>query len=135
VIVDTSALLAYFNRSEPQHLAVATAIEDSGQPLIVSPYVLAELDYLISTRHGVTAELKVIDELTSGAWQLVSLEMEEIKRARNIIEHYSDQSVGLADAANVVLAERFGDTTVATLDRRHFAVLRTADGRAMKIVP
>src|SRR6476620_1192740 len=135
MILDTSALLAYFNRSEPRHAAVSEAIEGSDQPLVISPYVLAELDYLVATRIGVTAELHVIDALTGGAWELVCLDLPEIKRARDIVDRYSDQLVGWADAANIVLAERFRDTTIATLDRRHYSVLRTSDGRAMTIVP
>ena len=67
MIVDTSALLAYFDASERHHEAVAEVIENSDEPLVVSPYVVAELDYLVATRVGVEAELAVIRELSSGA--------------------------------------------------------------------
>ena len=56
MIVDTSALLAYFDASEPAHKAVSAAIESSDELLVVSPYVLAELDYLVLSRHGIQAE-------------------------------------------------------------------------------
>jgi uncharacterized protein len=35
----------------------------------------------------------------------------------------------------VVLADRYGTTTVATLDRRHFSVLRPLSGGYFAIVP
>ena len=38
--------------------------------VIVSPFVVAELDYLVATRIGTDAELAVLDELSSGAYEL-----------------------------------------------------------------
>ena len=61
-------------------------------------------------------------------WGLVCLDAAELRAARTIVDRYADQQIGLADASNVVLAQRFGRTAIATLDRRHFSVLR-ASGR------
>jgi hypothetical protein len=135
VIVDTSALLAFFNSTEPQHSAVRKAIEDNNEALIVSPYVIAELDYLVATLIGVDAELAVLRELTGGAWELGSCGAEDVVAAGRVIERYRDQAIGLADAANVVLADRYGTRTIATLDHRHFDVLRPLRGGRFRIVP
>ncbi len=135
MIVDTSALLAFFDSAEPRHRDVARAIEASTEPLVVSPYVVAELAYLLATRHGVQAELAVLDELGGGAWELACLDAAELRAARTIVDRYADQQIGLADASNVVLAQRFGRTAIATLDRRHFSVLRASDGSALTLVP
>jgi predicted nucleic acid-binding protein len=102
---------------------------------VVSPYVIAELDHLVATRHGVQAELAVLDELGGGAWELACLDAAELRTARTIVDRYADQRIGLADASNVVLAQRFGQTSIATLDRRHFSVLRALDGSALTLVP
>ncbi len=72
VIVDTSALLAFFDASEPDHAAVSEVLA-AADALVVSPYVVAELDYLVATRHGVDEELGVLDELTGGAWDFCQL--------------------------------------------------------------
>ncbi|MGV0814915.1 PIN domain-containing protein [Mycolicibacterium boenickei] len=135
MIVDTSALLAYFDSSEPDHRAVATIIDESDEPLVVSPYVVAELDYLVATRIGVDAELAVLRELSGGAWQLATFGLAELERATTIITKYRDQQIGVADASNVVLAELYRTRTVATLDRRHFEVLRPLGGGRFSIVP
>ena len=135
MIVDTSALLAFFDRSEPDHAAVAAAIGKATEPLVVSPYVVAELDYLVATRHGVSAELAVLDELASGAWDLPSMSGNDLGAARALIERYADQEIGVADASIVILAGRYGTRQVATLDRRHFDVLRPLDGGRFRIVP
>ena len=134
VIVDTSALLAFFDASEPDHAAVSDVL-GAADALVVSPYVVAELDYLVATRHGVDDELVVLDELAGGAWDLAAFDQEGIRRAREVIASYRDQQVGVADASIVVLAERYRTRTIASLDRRHFGVLRSLDGGYFELLP
>ncbi|MCU0281499.1 MAG: PIN domain-containing protein [Acidimicrobiia bacterium] len=135
MVADTSGLLALFNRREPAHAAVAAFVGSADEVLVVSPYVLAELDYLLATRAGSEAELAVLRELSGGAFALASLEAEDVMQAVEVIERYADLGIGIADASLVVLAARFGTRTILTLDRRHFAVLRPLDGGRFKIVP
>ena len=135
VIVDTSALLAYFDANEPDHAAVADVIEKGDEPLVVSPFVVAELDYLVATRVGVDAELAALRELTSGAWELAPFGLTDLEQAASVIAKYRDQQIGAADASNVVLADRYQTRTIATLDRRHFTVLRPIGGGRFAVVP
>jgi predicted nucleic acid-binding protein len=135
VIVDTSALLAFFDTDEPDHAAVSGVLEGAGEPLVVSPYVVAELDYLVASRLGVAAELAVLHELASGAWDLPGFGSEDLSQARAVAGRYADQSIGVADASNVVLAARYRTRTIATLDRRHFEVIRPTGGGRFTIVP
>ncbi len=106
-----------------------------GEPLIVSPYVVAELDFLVASRLGVTAELAALRELAGGAWDLATLDGADLERACKIIQRYADQHVGVADASNVVLADRFGTRSIATLDHRHFDVLRPLGGGHFTVLP
>ncbi len=133
--MDTSALLAYFDADEPDHDAVSNVINDATEPLVVSPYVVAELDYLVASRLGVSAELAVLRELAGGAWDLDAVGADELSLARAVVERYADQSVGVADASNVVLAARHNTKTIVTLDRRHFDVLRPLDGGRFALLP
>lgn len=135
LIVDTSALLAYFDGSEPDHAAVENEIEASAGLLVVSPYVIAELDYLVATRHGVQAELVVLDELAGGAWELAAFDVADLQQARSIVAQYAGQDIGVADASNVVLAHRYRTRTIVTLDRRHFEMLRPLDGKRFTLLP
>jgi len=135
IVADTSGLLALFNRREPAHTAVATFLGSVDEVMVVSPYVLAELDYLLATRAGTPAELAVLRELSGGAFVLAGLEAEDLVQAAVVIERYADLGIGIADASLVVLAARYGTRTILTLDRRHFSVLRPLDGGRFKIVP
>lgn len=135
MIVDTGALLAFFDADEPDHKTVSSVLGTATEPLVVSPYVVAELDYLVASRLGVPAELAVLRELTGGAWDLPAIDVEELVRARAVIERYADQDIGVADASNVILAERYRTRTIVTLDRRHFDVLRPLSGGRFRILP
>lgn len=135
MIVDTSALLAYFNAREPDHEAVADVIDGNEELLVVSPYAVAELDYLIAKRVGVDAELEVLRELSSGAWELAVVGVAELELTTSIIEKFPDQDIGVTDASMVVLADRYQTRTIVTLDRRHFDVLRPIGGGRFSIRP
>ena len=135
IIADTSGLLALYNRSEPGHSAVAAVIDSADTPMVVSPFVIAELDYLVSTRMGVRSELAVLRELGAGAYILPEMNSADLLAAAVVIERYSDQEIGLADASLVVLGDRFGTNRLLTLDRRHFEVLRPLAGGRFELLP
>jgi predicted nucleic acid-binding protein len=135
LVCDTSGLIAYFDASDAHHAAVTTAVEADPGPFIVSPYVLAELDYLLATRRGADAQLAVLRELTGGAWTLPCCEVDEIREASDVVDRYRDQDIGIADASIVVLAGRFKTDRILTLDYRHFRVLRTVTGNSFALLP
>jgi predicted nucleic acid-binding protein len=135
IIADTSGLLAWFNRTEPEHAAVRRVVERHAGPLAVSPYVIAELDYLVSTRVGVAAEVAMLKELAGGAYMLPGIEAADLSRLTDLIERYKDQGIGVTDASIVLLADRLGSRDVLTLDRRHFEVLRPLSGGRFRLLP
>ena len=135
IIADTSGLLAFFNRREPAHDPIRDIVEREPEPLVVSPYVVAEIDYLLATRLGVDAELSVLGELASGAYHLAPVGAGDLEAMATVIARYRDQNIGVADASLVVLAARHHTRTLLTLDHRHFAVLRPLDGGRFRLLP
>lgn len=103
--------------------------------MAVSPYVMAELDYLVTSREGVDAELAVLTELAGGAYELAAMGTNDVAAARGVIARYRDLGVGLADASLVVLAQRYRTRTILTLDHKHFSVLRPLGGGHFRVVP
>ncbi len=135
IIADTSGLLAFFNRDEPAFARVSAAVGESSEPMVLSPFVVAELDYLAATRLGVDAETAILRELAGGAYERSELTDDELRTCADIIDRYRDQAIGVTDASLVVLASRYGTRTVLTLDRRHFDVLRPLDGGRFTLLP
>src|SRR3982075_784845 len=124
LVYDTSGLIAYFDASDAYHANVTDAIEADPGPFTASPYVIAEVDYLLATRRGVPEELAAGRELSRGAWELPAFGADDVREAASVIEQYSDQNIGLADASLVVLAARYRTDRLLTLDHRHFAFVR-----------
>ncbi len=135
IIADTSGLIPYFNESDPDHEAIATWIEAKDPVMVVSPFVVAEIDYLVATRLGVQWELEILRELTGGAYHLATMDADDLVAATEVVERYLDLGVGITDASLVVLAERYRTRTILTLDKRHFNVLRPLNGGRFKVVP
>ena len=135
MIADTGALLALYNGREPAHAAVRAVVDAASEPLVVSPYVVAELDYLVATRLGVDAELAVLAELSGGAYHLAEMGPADLQAAAAVVGRYRDQDLGVADASLVVLAERHRTRSLLTLDHRHFSVVRPASGGRFKLLP
>ncbi len=135
MIVDTSVLFAFFDNGDREHERVRPVVLEAGEPLILSPYVVAELDYLATTRLGTRAEIGALRDLITGAWELADFDLDDLRSAVSVIEKYADQNIGLADASMVVLADRYGTRTIGTLDRRHFGAVRPLSGGRFRIVP
>lgn len=135
MILDTSGLLAFFNDREPAHEAAHDVIDAADEALVVSPYVVAEVDYLVATRHGVDAELAVLRQLAGGAFELPEITEDDLSKVVRVVERYRDQDIGVTDASLVVLAARYRTRKILTLDHRHFTVLRPARGHTFELLP
>jgi uncharacterized protein len=135
IVLDTSGLLAAIDGSQRQHAESAAAIRASVGPLLLSPFVLAELDYLLSTKVSQEAALALLGQVASGAYRLERMEAEDIARASEIVSRYRDLRVGLTDASLVVLAERHATLDILTLDERHFRAISGPGGRPFRILP
>ena len=135
ILLDTSGLLAALVADQRRHREAREALERSGPPFVLSPFVLAELDYLLSRESGTAAELALLREVAAGAYDLVPFLADDLADATAIVERYSDLGIGLADASIVTLAERFRTDRVLTLDERHFRALRTLRGKPFTILP
>jgi predicted nucleic acid-binding protein len=135
IVLDTSGLLAAIDSSQRFHDAAKEVLGGTVEPLILSPFVLAELDYLLATRVGGEAELALLEEVARETYRLASFSVGDVTEARRIIVRHADLRIGLADASNVVLADRHDTLDVLTLDERHFRTLRGPGGRPFRILP
>jgi predicted nucleic acid-binding protein len=134
-VADTSGLVALFNRAEPSHAAVTAVVRAAGTPLVVSPFVVAEVDHLVATRVGACAAVAVLREVAGGAYVLPALDEDDLRVVADVMERSVDQAIGVADASLVVLADRYATRRLLTLDRRHFDVVRAADGAPFELLP
>jgi predicted nucleic acid-binding protein len=135
ILLDTSGLLSALDRSQRHHDECAQRLRKAQPPLLLSPFVLAELDYLLMRHVGTEGQMALLDEVARGAYQLESFTAADVERAREIVGRYADLEIGLADASIVVLAERHAVSDVLTLDQRHFRALRVGRRKRFNILP
>jgi predicted nucleic acid-binding protein len=135
IVLDTSGLLAAIDSSQRFHDAAKEVLGGAVDPLILSPFVLAELDYLLATRVGREAELALLEEVARETYRLASFSIGDVAEARRIIVQYPDLRIDLADASNVVLANRHDTLDMLTLDERHFRTLSGPGGRPFRVLP
>jgi hypothetical protein len=135
ILLDTSGLLGALDPADAKQEACAHAIAAAGPPLLLSPFVLAELDYLIGRSLGSRDQALLLEEVARSAYQLEPFSATDIAEVAEVIQRYADQRIGLADASIVVLARRHDVLDVLTLDERHFRVLRGPRDRPFRLLP
>jgi uncharacterized protein len=134
ILLDTSGLLAAIDEGQRAHREAAASLAAARPPMLLSPFVLAELDYLLASRVGEAARTSLLEEVQRGAYLLETMTGADVARAQTIIGRYADLGISLADASIVVLAERHRVRDVLTLDERHFHVLKAA-GKSLRLLP
>ncbi len=135
IVLDTSGLLAALDADQRQHRAARGALQADPGPLLLSPLVLAELDYLLLTRVGSVAERALLGEIAAGVYDLVAFDADDVAEAATLIDGYQELRLGLADASVAVVAGRARTTRVLTLDERHFRAVRPLWGEAFTLLP
>jgi hypothetical protein len=73
--------------------------------------------------------------LAEGDFVPVDLKPVDYARMAELVSRYADLPLGTTDASVVALAERPGVDDVATLDRRHFSVVRPHHAEASTLFP
>jgi predicted nucleic acid-binding protein len=135
MIVDTSGVLAYLDSDEPDHDAVRRAIESDDGELVMSPMVLAEADYMVARQFDTAKEIEFLEDVALGRYTLAPWENDDHRSALDVVKQYRDLDIGVADASNVVLANRHGTTWLLTLDQHYRAITPLAGGSAFKLLP
>lgn len=135
IVIDSSGLLAAIDSKQRDHQAAKRALDSAEPPLLLSPFVLAELDYFLANRVGATAETALLEEVAAGAYQLEPFDAQDVDTALEYVRQYRNIELGLADASVMVLAARHAVFDVLTLDERHFRTVRAADGRSFRLLP
>ncbi len=86
--------------------------------------VVTEVVYLLATRLGVEPEVRFLGDLAAGAFAVEPVAAADWLRIAELVAGYRDLPLDAVDASVVAAAERLGITDVATVDRRHFGVVR-----------
>lgn len=135
LIVDTGVLVAAADRSDRNHQCCVAVLENASPPLLTTGLVIAECAYLIERELGSDAERLLYESIIDRALQVEDLTITDWQRIRELVGSYASLPLGGTDASVIAIAERLDQATIATLDHRHFAVVRPAHTKAFELIP
>jgi predicted nucleic acid-binding protein len=134
LVLDTGPIVAAMNRGDPNHQRCAAMLAGGGDFVVPGP-VLVEVDYWLGKLVGPQAWAGFVDDIVTGAYRVIHPSEADLARAAELGLAYSDLRLGFVDAAVIALCERLGETRVATLDHRHFAVVRPRHCPHLTLLP
>lgn len=136
LILDSSGLLSAVSSDQNFHQQAREALEGYAGKLVISPFVLAELDYMILTRYGPVEEAALLSEVSREVYRLEQFSSTDVAEALSVIQkHAGFGTLGLADASNVVLSRRHDTLDLLSLDERHFRTLRGPGNQPFRLLP
>jgi uncharacterized protein len=135
LIVDVGPLYAAAATRDKHHQRSVELLSQASRPLLVPALVLSEVAYLLGDRIGPHAELLLARSLAEGELTVEPVIDSDWERVGELVEQYQDLPLGIVDASVVVLAERHGLDTIATLDRRHFSTIKPKHVAGFTLVP
>jgi hypothetical protein len=135
LILDTGPLYASLDRNDADHASCRKLIEETEEPLVIPAPVLVEVDYWINRRLHSGIMIALLNDVIAGSYSVEELQPQDYRRIREVCDRYGDSDVGFVDAAVLAVVERLNEPKLATLDHRHFRVLRPRHVDALRLVP
>jgi predicted nucleic acid-binding protein len=131
VIVDTGPLIAFLDRSEPEHPWALSQFRLLPAPFLTCEPVLAEAFHLV--RDIPSGPRQLFHLLTRGAVQIDFAIASELDDLEKLIYKYRDLPMSLADACLVRMSEQYPLASVLTLDR-HFRIYRRNGRQPISVI-
>lgn len=138
IVCDTGPLVAAAITDDAHHrqcVDLLAALHLAGRQILVTGSVAAEVGYLLARGGGARVESQFLSSLADGTLLPVDLTRSDYGRAAELVLEYASLPLGTTDATVIALTERLGLTEVATLDRRHFTVVRPLHVAALTLLP
>jgi predicted nucleic acid-binding protein len=135
LILDTGPLYAALDRTDADHPACRRLIEEANELLVIPSPVLVEVDHWIHVRLHPGVLVALLDDVIAGAYHIEDVTSQDYRRIRELCDRYGDADIGFVDAAVLAIVERLDEPKLATLDRRHFRILRPRHVDALRLLP
>lgn len=132
-MLDTGVIVAALDAADVLHKACSDLVWRARERRVVPAPVLPEVDHLSRTHLGPDAFTTLLRGRAS--YDIEELADEDYERVEALLETYRDLKIGFVDAAVLAIVERLGETKLATLDRRHFSVMRPRHRAALELLP
>ena len=133
ILVDAGPLVALVDADDQYHKKCVAALKALREPLVTVWPPVTEAMYLLGDLPK--AQEALWEMLARGVLQLLSLDLADVPRMRELMNKYADRPMDLADAALLRVAEREGIRKIFTVDRDDFGVYRLHGRVRPTIIP
>jgi predicted nucleic acid-binding protein len=138
IVCGTGPLVAAALSNDDNHrgcVDLFTALHFAGRAVLVPGPVIAEVGYPLEREAGPSIEAAFLRSLANGDLQSLDLTHDDYARMAELVQTYADLPLGTTDASVIATSERMNLTEIATLDRRHFSIVRPAHIDAFTLLP
>jgi predicted nucleic acid-binding protein len=135
IVVDTGPIVALLNDRDDHHERCRDFLANHPGPLLVPSTVFTEVCMLAERRRGTRAELAFLADVRAGLFTLLESTSADLDRIAGLVANYADLTLGTVDASVIALAERLNLPAVATLDHRHFSIVRPRHVPVLELLP
>jgi uncharacterized protein len=134
LVLDTGPIVAALDVGDQDHEACAQLFRARERRVVAAP-VLVEVDHLLTREVGSHAFPALLGAVQRGELDVIELVESDYVRVRELMETYADLRVGFVDASVLAVVERLREPKLATLDHRHFSVMRPRHLKALQLLP
>lgn len=128
-------MYAYVDADDRHHAESLDLLLHHPGPLVVPVLVITEVVYLIGSRLGPDAEVRFLGDLAAGDFTIAPVMAGDWLRIAELVSRYRDLPLGTVDSSVVATAERLRINRIATLDRRHFSIVRPNHIDSFELLP
>jgi uncharacterized protein len=133
-IADTGFIVALLNQSDSRHQDVVP-IYTQQQSILFPQTVLAEVAYLLGRDASSSTVVAFLKGLAKSRFQIIALTEIDLNHIAEILAQYADSRIDFVDASVMAVAERYGITTILTLDQRDFRLFRPKHCKHFDLLP
>lgn len=135
LICDTGPLIAALDPRDGNHEACAALLDQFAGRVHVPAPVVTEAAIFLLGRYGARPHQRFLDAVAAEELEVVNLEADDHRRVAALCRAYADLPLDQVDASVVAVAERYRQTRVASIDHRHFTIVRLANGGTLELLP
>jgi len=122
------------DRADQDHEACVRLLSTEEQLIVPAP-VLVEVAWLASRRLETSAFAAFLTDIDEGSYRIADLTRADYSRVNELCSRYADLPLGFVDAAVLAVVERLSEHKLATLDHRHFRVVRPRHTASLHLLP
>lgn len=131
ILIDSGPLIALFDSSDDYHSKVIEFIKHNKLPLITTIASITETLHLLDFNRN--AQIDFLEWVSRGGLEVHNIENPDFQRLKDLTEKYRDLPMDFADCCLVLLAEKLGVNTIATIDR-DFTIYRIKGKKKFKTI-